>query len=309
MGSLNKLISKILARRHSTVLPKLISPSQQASVRGRQISEAGLIAFELLDSRKNSRKPGLMFKLDIERAFDNVSWSCLFKVMDSLGFPKKWCDWIRGTMCSPMISTIINGEAKGFFKTSKGLRQGDPLSPGLFTMIMELLSFLLNKLKEDGKIRGFCMNESNGDGEVTHLLFVDDTLIFCEASYDEVLYILAALVCFKAITGLKINLEKSIMIPVGDVPNPDYFAALFGCNRSREVSKYLVFPLGAKVNSSTIWEPIIDKFERRLAGWKCRYLSLGGRLVLNNAVLTSQPVYYFSLFRAPRGTINRLERI
>ncbi|CAI0417866.1 unnamed protein product [Linum tenue] len=309
MGSLNKLISKILARRLSLVLPKLVSSFQQASVRGRQISEAALIGFELLDSRKKSRRPGLIFKLDIERAFDCVSWGCLFRTLAAVGFPRKWCDWIRGTMCSPVISTIINGEAKGFFNTGKGLRQGDPLSPGLFTLIMELLSSMLSKLRDEGKIRGFFMNDLGREGEVTHLLFADDTLIFCEASVDQVLYILSALVCFQAVSGLKINLEKSMMIAVGDVPNPEFFAAVFGCNWTRDAVRYLGYPLGAKVNSATIWEPIIEKMERRLAGWKGRLLSLGGRLVLNSAVLNSQPTYFFSLFKAPRGAIQKMEKI
>ncbi|CAL1368245.1 unnamed protein product [Linum trigynum] len=81
-------------------------------------------------------------------------------------------------MCTPVISTIINGEVKGYFHPKKGLRQGDLLSSGLFSLIMDVLSFMMNRLQESGKIRGFCMNESDGNWEVTHLLFADDTLFF-----------------------------------------------------------------------------------------------------------------------------------
>ncbi|CAI0385094.1 unnamed protein product [Linum tenue] len=250
-----------------------------------------------------------MFKLDIEKAFDNVSWGCLFNVLTAVGFPQKWQEWIRGSVCSSTISTMINGEAKGFFPVEKGLRQGDPLSPGLFVLIMDVLSFFISKLRDDGKIKGFCMDESNGRGEVTHLLFADDTLIFCEASYEQVLNILGTLVCFQAVSGLQINLEKSTMFVVGDVPNPDFFASIFGCKWSSEPSKYLGFPLGAKVNSASTWDSIINKFEKRLEGWKARFLSLGGRLVLNNSVLNGQPNYYFTLFRAPCSVLNRIERI
>ncbi|CAL1362079.1 unnamed protein product [Linum trigynum] len=99
------------------------------------------------------------------------------------------------------------------------------------------------------------------------------------------------------------------MITVGDVAIPEFFAATFGCNWSNEPSKYLGFPLGAKVNAISTWDPIINKFEQRLDGWKSRFLSFGGRLVLNKSTLSGQPIYFFSLLRAPIGVLNRFEAI
>ncbi|CAL1353613.1 unnamed protein product [Linum trigynum] len=308
MGSINKLFIKVLARRLREVLPYLVSVNQQASVNGRQIADARLIAFELVDSRRKSRKPGLMFKLDIEKAFDNVSWNCLLNVLSKLCFRRKWQDWIRGVMCSPMISLLINGESKGYFPTCKGLRQGDLLSSGLFVLVMDILSFMIAKLKEEGRVSGFYMDERNSRGEVNHLLFADDTLIFCDADYDQILNILATRACFQAVTGLKINLEKTIMFTVGNVPNPDYLAAIFGCKWSREPSKYLGFPLGAKANAISTWSTICDNYQKRLDGWKRRYLSLGGRLTLNKAILSNQLVYYFSLLREPAAIIKNMEK-
>ncbi|CAL1402734.1 unnamed protein product [Linum trigynum] len=293
----------------SKVLPQLVSPNQQASVKGRQISYAGLIAFELLDRRRKSKNPGIMFKLDIEKAFDNVSWDCLFKVLSKLGFPSKWQSWIRGTMCSPVISTLINGEAKGYFQPQKGPRQGDSLSSGLFSLVMDVLSFRMNKVQEAEKIKGFCMNKNRGAGEVSHVLFADDTLIFCDASCDQVLSIMATLVCFQAVSGLRINLDKSIMFTVGDVPNSEFFANIIGCRWSNEPFKYVGFPLGSKVNAIATWDPIIEKYQQRLEGWKARFLSFGGRLVLNKSVLSNHPSYYFSLLRAPMEVVNRIEKI
>ncbi|CAL1360155.1 unnamed protein product [Linum trigynum] len=89
MGSVNKLICKVLSKRLGHVLSSVVSEFQQASVQGKQISEAGLLANELVDSRRTSRKPSLMLKLDIEKAFDNVNWSCLFKVLARLGFGER----------------------------------------------------------------------------------------------------------------------------------------------------------------------------------------------------------------------------
>ncbi|CAL1355598.1 unnamed protein product [Linum trigynum] len=90
MNRFHKILSKVLMKRMSIVLPKLISHNQHASVIGRHISEAALIANEAIDSRRKSKKSGLIFKLDIEKAFDNVSWDCLFKIIRSVGFSEKW---------------------------------------------------------------------------------------------------------------------------------------------------------------------------------------------------------------------------
>ncbi|CAL1354459.1 unnamed protein product [Linum trigynum] len=130
---------------------------------------------------KKNRKARLMFKLDIEKAFDNVSWECLFNVMDKLGFSAKWHKWIKGDLCSPMISILVNGEAHGYIRASKGVCQGDPLSLAIFVLIMDILSFMIMKLRNVNGLFGFAMNEDMGVGEVTHLLFADDSLIFCDA--------------------------------------------------------------------------------------------------------------------------------
>ncbi|CAL1369899.1 unnamed protein product [Linum trigynum] len=309
MGSVNKFICKVLSKRLGQVLPAVVSVSQHASVRGRQISEAGLIANELVDSRRRSKKPGLLIKLDIEKAFDNVSWSCLFTVLARLGFKEKWRQWILGAVCSPTISVLINGESKGFFTAHKGLRQGDPLSPGLFVLVMDILSFMLSKLKEDGKIKGFFMNEEEQRGEVTHLLFADDTLIFCDASPDQILHIKATLACFQAVTGLKINLDKKVIYTVGDVPEPEFFANILGCNWSSNPPKYLGYPLGAKLNVISFWDPILLNYKKKLESWSSRYLSAGGRLVLLKSVLSNLSGYYFSLFKAPKKVIEDMEKV
>ncbi|CAL1354364.1 unnamed protein product [Linum trigynum] len=110
------------------------------------------------------------------------------------------------------------------------------------------------------------MDERGRSGEVTHLLFADDTLIFCDVSRDQVLHLLATLVCFQDINGLKINLEKTVMYTVGDVPKPDFFADIFGCRWCKDPPKYLGYPLGAKLNSNSLWTPSIDKYRKRLEG-------------------------------------------
>ena len=107
---------------------------------------------------------------------------------------------------------------------------------------------------------------------VSHLLFADDTLIFCEVDPNQILHLGFPLTWFEAISGLKVNLAKSEMIQVGDVPHVGELAGILGCTTSTLPMKYLGLPLGAKFKAKEIWNEALEKMERRLAGWKRGYI-------------------------------------
>ncbi|CAN1823887.1 Putative ribonuclease H protein At1g65750, partial [Linum perenne] len=152
-------------------------------------------------------------------------------------------------------------------------------------------------------------DERGGTGQVNHILYADDALVFCDASESQVRSLAATLVCFECITGLKINFHKSAMFTVGTVQDPIGLASVFGCHLDQLPSTYLGLPLGSRCTSTLLWDHVISNMERKLETWKTHFLSFGGRLTLLKSVISSLPVYYMSLLKAPSSVIARLESL
>ena len=164
------------------------------------------------------------------------------------------------------------------FSSSRGLRQGDPLSPLLFILVMKALSKLVFKAVEEGLgfLDGVQISNSRSEGVlISHLLFTDDALIFCKPNESNLGYLKCILLIFEAVSGLRINLAKNVIIPIGEVPNVNTLAHFFGCRVDYLPSSYLGLPLGASYKSKAIWDPVVERFHKRLAGWKAKLLSRG----------------------------------
>lgn len=143
---------------------------------------------------------------------------------------------------------------------------------------------------------------------VSHLQFADDTLIMCKDSETQVLYFLCVIRCFEVVSGLKVNLSKSKIFGVGILGNLDRLAECLGYSVGSLPMTYLGLPLGATYKNSTVWNPIISRINKRLAGWKGCFLSKGGRLVLLKSVLASPPTYFLSLLHIPASVERKIEK-
>lgn len=227
-----------------------------------------------------------------------------------MGFGVQWIKWMKFCISTVKFSVIINGSPEGFFLTERGLRQGDPLSPFLFIIAMEGLNNMIKKAKLNGWIKGFevAMNGHNNQ-EITHLQYVDDTLILCDAEVEQLRVLRIILVLFEGISGLHINWRKSHLFPINKVTNMEDLALILEGEVWTIPTTYLGMPLGAKSKSTAIWNNVLEKCEKKLSKWKCQYLSMGGRLTLINSVLDSLPTYMMSLFPIPAGVIQRLDNI
>ena len=150
--------------------------------------------------------------------------------MGSMGFGSQWLSWIKWCISTASFSILINGSLTGFFPSSRGLRQGDPLSPYLFVIRMKALSCLINRVVEGNYLSGSRI--ANGRGEdlsISHLLYVDYTILFWEADKDQLKFLSWILMWFEAMSDLKINLNKSEITPIRPVTNAEELASKLGC--------------------------------------------------------------------------------
>ncbi|KAK1407239.1 hypothetical protein QVD17_38853 [Tagetes erecta] len=225
-----------------------------------------------------------------------------------MNFTSTWRRWIHAILASSKASVLVNGSPSKEFSCQRGLRQGDPLSPFLFVIAMEAWSCILRKANEVGIFHG--MQLPNNGSLISHFLFADDVIIISQGNENSFRNIGRSLRGFYLISGLKVNLEKSSLYGLG-WGNSDLLsmASIIHCKVGDFPLTYLGLKVGANMNLKKNWDPVVDIFRARLSNWKAKTLSMGGRVTLIKSVLESLPIYYFSLYRAPSGVIDSLERI
>jgi len=223
------------------------------------------IASKFLDSHIKSDVPEVLCKLDIQKAFDHINWKFLLYMLRRSSFGEKWVSWIAHCISLVRFSVLVNGSPSDFFNSSRGLRQGDPLSPLLFAVVMEALSKMFNASVGKGLLSGFSVSSRLPIVNISHLLFADDISVVCGANPDHLCYLRVLLLCFEVVSGLKVNLPKSILVPVGNVDDVVELADILDCGTSSLPQKYLGMPLGASYKAKSIWDGIVENIERRLA--------------------------------------------
>ncbi|GKV01451.1 hypothetical protein SLEP1_g14002 [Rubroshorea leprosula] len=207
ISCLYKLLAKVLANRLKKVMADIISESQSAFVGGRQLVDSVLVLNEVVDEVRRKKQESFIFKADFEKAYDCVDWDFLDWMMDRMGFGVKWRKWIRECLSTARISILVNGSPTSEFSVSKGLRQGDPLSPFLFLLVGEGLCGLVKKAESEGLLKG--LGIGRGGMELSLLQFADDTVFMGKACAGNLKVVKAILHWFELISGLKINFSKS----------------------------------------------------------------------------------------------------
>ncbi|GJS15090.1 RNA-directed DNA polymerase, eukaryota [Tanacetum coccineum] len=278
IGSLYKVVTKILATRLLMVISDLISDVQTAFLPNRQILDGPFIINEILAWCKLKKQQAMIFKVDFAKAYDSIRWDFLDDVLNSFGFGSKWRSWIRGSLSSGKASILVNGSPTSEFHLHRGLKQGDPLAPFLFILIMESLHLSFSWAVEAGIFTGFRIDPSI---TLSHLFYADDAVFIGEWSYANLKGIMNILRCFSLLSGMSINIQKSHLLGIGIPDNIVAEAAKsIGCSIMKAPFKYLGISVGDNMSSIKAWDETITKMKKRLSKWKLNTLSIGGRLTL-----------------------------
>jgi len=225
------------------IMPLIIDDCQSAFLSDRGLMDNVVMANEVLEETRRKTKSGVCFKVDFEKTYDSVRWSFLLDMLRRLGFHDKWILWVKGFLASSYVSVLVNGSPSEEFKPSRGLRQGDPLTPFLFLVVAEGLARMVRQALRKDMLKGVKVGRNNI--ECYLLQFVDDTLFMCEDSFDNIFAIKAILRCYEMVAGLKVNFHKSKLVGI-DVDSfvMNTYAKTLNCNTMRIPFQYLGVEVG-----------------------------------------------------------------
>ena len=299
-----KIISKVLANRLKKILADVINESQSAFVSGRQITDNVLVAFETMhciNEKRNGKEALMALKLDMSKAYDRVEWRYLELIMRKLGFSERWIALVLMCIGTVSYSVLINGEAKGNIVPSRGLQQGDPISPYLFLLCAEGLSAMLRKDEELGNIRGISVYR--GAPRNSHLFFANDSIVFCRANMDEGRRILKVLEDYEGESGQKLNKEKTSLFFSKNTLREvqEQIKQVFGAQIIQHHEKYLSLPPLVGKGKRKAFNRIKDQVGKKIARWKGKLLSSARREILIKAVAQATPTYTMSCFKLPKS--------
>jgi hypothetical protein len=237
-----KIFNKVGTNRIAEVASKVVRPTQTAFMPGRNILEGVFVLHETIHEPHRNRMDGVLLKIDFEKAYDKVNWDFLQQVLRMKGFDPKWCQWIQNFVSRVSVGIRVNDDIGHYFKTQKGVRQGDPLSPILFNIVADMLAIIINRAKEDGQVDGLIPHLV--EGGVSILQYAYDSIIFMEHDSEKARNMKLILCLFEKLSGFKINYQKSEIFCFGQVKEvEDKYRLLFGCAVGSFPFKYLGIPI------------------------------------------------------------------
>ncbi|KAM1340007.1 hypothetical protein ACFX2H_038462 [Malus domestica] len=302
-----KIITKILADRLSPIAAHIVSPQQNAFTKGRSIVDPIILTSEcmnLLDRR--CRGGNIAIKFDIRKAFDTLDWGFLLRVLDAFGFSAGFVDWICSILTSAHLSVFINGSVEGFFPCSRGVRQGDPLSPILFCLVEEVFSRGLTKMVEDDLIDTFSV--PMGIAPPSHVLFADYIMVFMRGTKRSMRNLMRFVEEYNLNSGQCINKLKSLVF-LGKYASSRHaiIQKVLGVSRGNLPFTYLGVPIFQGRPKRIYFQAIADKIRCKLTAWKGSLLSQAGRLQLINSVIQGILVYSFQIYAWPTNLLREVQ--
>ncbi|XP_059440462.1 uncharacterized protein LOC132172916 [Corylus avellana] len=278
-----KILAKVLANRLKLVLPSIISCNQSAFIPGRLISDNIFAVYETLHTmhtRMYGRVGYMAAKLDMSKAYDRVEWLFLEKVMKKMGFASKWVQLIMTCVTSVSYSVNVNRVPVGHIKPSRGIRQGDPLSPYLSIICAEVLSVMLSHEDRSGRSKG--VPTSFKGMRINHLFFADDSLLFCKAMEQEWNCLKTVLGVYEEVSGQRLNNNKASIFFSRNTSQAtkDQIMAVVGVPVAQRFDTYLGLPALVGKSRTREFQNLTDRVRKKLSDWKTKFLSQAGKEAL-----------------------------
>ena len=301
-----KLMSSAIANRLKTVLNKLINQDQKGFITGRYIGEKIRVVYDVLFESKQQQIPGLLLSIDFQQGFDSISWKFIHKVLDYFKFGPSIKRWIKLFQTGVQSCIFQNGFMFDFFYLQRGCRQGDPISPCIFNLCVEVLGQMIRNSKY---VKGIVINNK----EFKLSQYADDTQMFLDGSESSLKHALIILQKLNQMSCLKINLDKTKALWIGSMCNSTKILCKeFNIDWEQKPLKILGVIFSPLVFD--IWEYNLDDVKKKVKNminvWSKRKLTLIGRVTVIKSLMLSKFAYLFlSLPNPPGDLITTLERM
>jgi mannosylglycoprotein endo-beta-mannosidase len=306
MHSISKILCKLLANRLAPELDKLISRNQSAFIKKRSIQDNFLYVKNVIRDAHCKNSPTAFLKLDLAKAFDSVEWPFLLEVLEQMGFGQRWRDMLSILLASSSSRVLLNGKQGRLFRHRRGLRQGDPLSPMLFILVMEPLQRMFLMATEQGVLSPLERNTAR----MRASFYADDAAIFIKPEAADVQAVKAILKLFGDASGLRTNLQKCVAFFVGcEGMDTSNVLTDFGGSQGTFPCKYLGLPLGLRKPSRAELQIVLDKIVSKLRTWKGKLMDRAARLIFVNSVITSIAVYHLTAFPVDKWFIRKIDKL
>ncbi|XP_061999224.1 uncharacterized protein LOC133716539 [Rosa rugosa] len=307
-----KICSKVIANRLKLILPSVISHFQSAFVPGRLITDNILVANEVahfVHNKRDGSEGYMALKLDLSKAYDRMEWFFLRKLMERFGFNSSWIEMVMQCVSTVRYSFLVRGKPRGLVTPSRGLRQGDPLSPYLFLIGAEGFSALLQQKQEMGLLPG--IEVCNEAPAVNHLLFADDSMLYANATLEDCYHIQDVIETYGRASGQLVNFDKSSVVFSKNVSEymKGEVSSYLGVQVVASHEKYLGLPTYVGRKKTSTFQYIKDNLAKKLANWQGKMLSGAGKDILIKVVAQALPSYAMSVFQLTKNFCDDLEQM
>lgn len=292
-----KTFAKVLSLRLAPKLNDLESRNQNAFIPGRSLHDNFVLVRQSARMLHQLGAPRVLLKLDLARAFDSIAWPFLFEVLRPFGFGDRFLEWLTILLSTSSTRVLVNGEPSPPIWHRHGLRQGDPLSPQLFVLAVDVLGRLVKRAVDLGILQHLHPRRAIP----AMSLYADDVMLFCHPVRCDITAVKEMLLLFGRVSGLHVNFGKSSATLLRcNQEEAGLIVLHLGCPIVELPITYLGIPLTVRRPTAAQLQPVVSQTADALPAWKAHLTNRAGRLALVKSVLAAIPIHQLLVLAPPK---------